>query len=257
MRFMKGTKKSPVHSLVTRMAQTIEEKEQVYRLRYQVFVEENKNYHLQNPFGLEYDHYDPYSDHLMVVDEVHNQVVGTYRLLPGRRVTELGGLYSQSLFDLTNFTEYVPRTLELGRSCVDPAYRNGRVIQMLWNGVVNYLKRGNYRYIVGCVSLPRMELHELNKLYSMLVYKGIVTDRFQVEPKENQRIKGLHLISPEELDQRKFQRKLPPLLKGYQWLGAKIASEPIYDPLLRSIDFFVVLEVGKMTSRYQKRLMGK
>lgn len=246
-----------VHSLVTKLAQTKEEKEQVYRLRYQVFVEENGNKHLRNSSELEYDQYDLYSDHLMVVNEANNQVVGTYRLLPGRRMIDLGGLYSQSLFDLTSFIENVPRTLELGRTCVDPAYRNGRVIQMLWSGILDYQKRNKYQYVVGCVSLPHMEIHELNELYSMLVYRGIVTDRYQVEPIEKHRIQGLHLISPEEIDQPKIQRKLPPLLKGYQWLGAKIASEPVYDPILQTIDFFVVLEVSKMSIRYQRRLLGK
>lgn len=253
---MESVKKLPVSSLVTRLAQTKEEKERVYRLRYQVYVEESGNYHLQNTSCLEYDQYDPYSDHLMVVNEEEDQVVGTYRLLPGRRMIDLGGLYSQSLFDLTNFTENVPRTLEIGRTCIDPGYRNGRVIQMLWKGILEYQKQRNYRYIVGCVSLPRMELQELNELYSMLVYKGIVTDRYQVEPRENHRIQGLHLISPEEIDQRKIQRKLSPLLKGYLCVGAKIASEPIYDPILQTNDFFTVLELSKMSLRYQRRLMG-
>jgi putative hemolysin len=45
-------------------------------------------------------------------------------------------------------------------------------------------------------------------------------------------------------------------LKGYKWLGAEIAGEPIYDPIFRSTDFFVVLETAKMTKRYQRRFMG-
>ncbi|SFX49478.1 Putative hemolysin [Thermoactinomyces sp. DSM 45891] len=227
------------HSLVTRMAKTKEEKAQVYQLR-----------QLQN---LSEQDYDLYSDHLIVLDETVNQVVGTYRLLPGKRVIDLGGLYSQSLFEFHHFTEHIPQVLEIGSGCVAAGYRDGKVTQKLWKGIRDYLNGTTYRYIVGCTSLPLMEIQEINELYSFLVYSGFVIDRYRIEPREEFRIQGLHLISPDKMVSHRIQRKLSASLKRCYWVGGKIASEPIMNPILQTIDFFVVLEVGKMIRHYRRK----
>src|SRR4051812_19271928 len=94
-----------VHSnLSVKLAENITELEQAYQLRYQVFVEEEKNMRLVNATGLETDSYDAFCDHLIVIDEDNGRVVGTYRLLPGERIAKHIGFYSQSEFDLTSFT---------------------------------------------------------------------------------------------------------------------------------------------------------
>ncbi|MDQ0416837.1 putative hemolysin [Croceifilum oryzae] len=236
---MEEIDKGVAHSLAIRIAKTREEKEQVYQLR-----------QLQNVSAEEYDFY---SDHLIVVDEAVNQVVGTYRLLPGRRVIDLGGLYSQSLFEFHHFTEHITHTLEIGRGCVATGYQDGKVAQMLWKGIRDYLKQTTYRYIVGCTSLPQMEIQEINEIYSFLVYSGFVMDCYRIEPREEFRIQGLHLISPDKIVSQKVQRKLSASLKRCYWIGGKMASEPIMNPALQTIDFLVVIELGKMIPNYRRK----
>ncbi|TCP69706.1 GNAT family N-acetyltransferase [Baia soyae] len=236
---MEEIDKGFAHSWVTRLAKTKEEKAQVYQLR-----------QLQNVSEQDYD---LYSDHLIVVDETVNQVVGTYRLLPGKRVIDLGGLYSQSLFEFHHLTEHISQIVEIGSGCVAAGYQDGKVTQMLWKGIRDYLNRNTYRYIVTCTSLPQMEIQEINEIYSFLVYSGFVIDRYGIEPREEFRIQGLHLISPEKMDSQKIQRKLSASLKRCYWIGAKIASEPIINPKLQTVDFFIVLELRKMISHYRRK----
>jgi putative hemolysin len=57
---------------------------------------------------------------LIVKDLDHDRVIGTYRLLPGRRAVANTGFYSETEFDLTSFELHKSQTLELGRSCIDP-----------------------------------------------------------------------------------------------------------------------------------------
>ncbi|MFC7442511.1 GNAT family N-acetyltransferase [Laceyella putida] len=243
-------------ALIVKLAETAEELEQAFRLRYRVFVEEGQLTSLVNETGMEMDEYDQFCDHLIVVDTDHDKVVGTYRMLAGEKAVENNGFYSETEFDLTAFADFKADSLEVGRSCIDQAYRNGRAIQLLWAGIADYIKGSGHKYLVGCVSVPIHETREINELYSMLCIEGIITDRYNIKPLPSHVIPGLKRLGETEFNMREVYRKLPPLLKGYKWLGAQIAGEPIYDPAFRSTDFFVVLETAKMTKKYQRRFMG-
>lgn len=232
-----------------------EEVEQALRLRYEVFVEEEKNMKLRTETGLERDDYDAYCDHLIVKDLDTDRVVGTYRLLPGDRALRHIGFYSETEFDLSEFAPFKAKTLELGRSCVAPEYRGGKAIQMLWEGIASYITERGYDYLIGCASMHMSSLEDLNLIYTMLRRKEVITDRFGIEPLPTHRIAGLAPIDG-ELDEKEVFRKLPPLMKGYQWLGAEIGGDPAYDDVFRTIDFFIILQKERVTRRYRKHFLN-
>jgi putative hemolysin len=243
-------------NLSVMLASNSSEIEQAMRLRYQVFVEEEKNMQMLNENGLEQDEYDIYCDHLIVKDMESKRVVGTYRLLPGERAMDNIGFYSETEFDLRCFHDQKTQALELGRSCIDPAYRGGRAIQLLWEGIAGYISEHNYRYLIGCASVHLHHLDDLNVIYSMLCTKQVLTDRFGIKPLETHRIEGLRYVTSELSDKEVF-RKLPPLMKGYQWLGAEIGGDPAYDKLFGTVDFFIVLEKDRLTRRYKKHFLNQ
>jgi putative hemolysin len=238
------------------LASTSSEIEMAMKLRYQVFVEEDKNMQMLNENGLEQDEYDPYCDHLIVKDLDTERVIGTYRLLPGKRAAANIGFYSETEFDLSGYNDLKLQSLELGRSCIDPAYRGSRAIQLLWEGIAGYIAEHNYRYLIGCASVQLQKLDELNVIYSMLCSKQVLTDRFGIKPLEAHRIEGLQFVTTELSDKEVF-RKLPPLMKGYQWLGAEIGGDPAYDKLFNTVDFFIVLEKDRLTRRYKKHFLNQ
>ncbi len=248
--------KQQQNPLVVRLAERTDEIEQAFRLRYEVFVEEEGNTNLITDTGLERDAYDEYCDHLIVEDLNAGRVVGTYRLLPGRRALQNGGFYSETEFDLTSFSGSKWNSLELGRSCVASDYRNGRAIQMLWEGIADYIRKEGYRYLIGCASLHSSGTQETNEVYSMLAKSGMITDRFGIRPLDTHRVQGLSLL-PMDLNEKEMYRRLPPLLKGYCWLGAEIGGEPAYDPAFDTTDFFIVLEADKIAGKYKRRFLGK
>ncbi|MDR6882277.1 putative hemolysin [Bacillus sp. 3255] len=241
--------------LTVSLAGSAHEVEQAMRLRYQVFVEEEKNMRMLNEDGLEQDAYDPYCDHLIVKDAETDQVVGTYRLLPGERALDGIGFYSETEFNLAAFAEYKRQTLELGRSCIDPAYRGGKAIQLLWEGIAGYMTERNYSYLIGCGSVHMSSLEDLNEIYTMLVHKQVITDRFGIEPLATHRIQGLAMLDAISNEKDIF-RKLPPLMKGYQWLGAEIGGEPAYDEVFETVDFFIILQKDRVTRRYKRHFLS-
>jgi putative hemolysin len=66
------------------------------------------------------------------------------------------------------------------------------------------------------------------------------------------RIQGLTEVQL-HLSEKEMIRKLPPLLKGYRWMGAEIGGEPAYDPIFDSIDFLIILEKERIAQKYQRR----
>lgn len=235
--------------LQVKLADTVEELEGAQRLRYEVFVEEMRNLQLRNPEGLERDGYDAYCDHLIVKEQASGKVVGTYRLLTEAHAEQRGGFYSESEFDLRRFVSVYTGLLELGRSCVDRDYRGGRVIQLLWEAILDYADRTGSRYLMGCASIPSSSLEEACDMYSMLHDKQIITDRFGIRPLPSYRMEGLGRVDIAGREREIF-RRLPPLMKGYQWLGAQLGGDPAFDPLFSTVDYFVVLEKEAMSRRY-------
>jgi putative hemolysin len=137
-------------------------------LRYQVFYEHGGA--VASPAARasrrDEDDFDSSCDHLMVVDRSRSNaiagrspVVGTYRLLRQDVAEKQGGFYSAEEFDLSGLLARHAglRFLELGRSCVLPAYRSRRAIELLWHGVWSYVREHQVDVMIGCASFESVD----------------------------------------------------------------------------------------------------
>ena len=105
----------------------------VFKLRYNNFLEDNTN-----ALGAyDIDMYDHICDHLIIKCRYSDEIVGTYRILCSRYTSSF---YSENEFVLNDFLKEDGVKLELGRVCIDPAHRNGSVIDLLWKGIGEYAK---------------------------------------------------------------------------------------------------------------------
>ena len=128
-----GNVAPPQHprQLSIRFATSKRELEAAQQLRYRVFAQEMNAHCDGEREGFDIDRFDAYCQHLLVVDEVSDRVVGCYRILTDARAVQAGGYYSQGEFDLTRVLGLPGRFMEVGRTCVDPSYRSGAVIALL------------------------------------------------------------------------------------------------------------------------------
>lgn len=116
------------------------------------------------------DAYDHYYDHLVLWDDHDIEIVGAYRMAPGKRAIDEGShnpkLYSQTLFKFTpSFDPYLKAGLELGRSFVQPKYWGKRSLDYLWQGIGVYLKSyPQIRYLFGPVSISHAYTDESKAL---------------------------------------------------------------------------------------------
>ena len=229
--------------LVLSMAHTAADVEDAQRLRYKVFVEEMGATIGAHATGLDSDEFDAWCDHLIVRDADTLRAVGTYRILPPDRARALGRLYSEGEFDLSRLAHLRPNAIEIGRSCVHREYRDGAVILLLWAGLARYMKLGGYRHLIGCASASLADGgHQAARLRDEL-QPHLTDPELRAFP---------HVAFPHARLERSLNGSMPPLIKGYLRLGARVCGEPAWDPDFNTADFLMWLSLDQLHPRYAR-----
>lgn len=200
------------------------------------------------------DRFDEVCDHLLVVDRTAGstgRIVGTYRLLRQECAVAAGGFYSSDEFELSALVDRHPglRFLELGRSCVLPEYRSRRTIELLWQGIWAYVNHYGIGAMTGCASfhgtVPALHAQAL----SFLSQNCRATGEWQVSAVAS-RFHPMDLMPAEAVCARAALAAMPPLIKGYLRLGAKIGDGCVIDHDFGTTDVFIVLPVETISMRY-------
>ncbi|MEA1987640.1 MAG: lysophospholipid acyltransferase family protein [Pseudomonadota bacterium] len=108
--------------------------------------------------SMDLDAYDNQYRHLVLWDEEDLEIVGAYRLGECAKLVEnndINNLYTSTLFNLKpEINSYLPNSIELGRSFVQPKYWGKRSLDYLWYGIGAYVaQHPNIKYLFGPVSL--------------------------------------------------------------------------------------------------------
>jgi putative hemolysin len=223
------------------------------RLRYQVFSTES-GFTLRNDDELDIDRFDDYCDHLVVREDHTGELVGCYRMLPPPGAIAAGGLYSAGEFDISALDALRPFMVEMGRAVVRADHRNGAVILMMWTGILAYLDRCGYDYVVGCVSVPTHAEgppgSQLRGIRDAVLARHGAAPEFTVHPYRPVRLAGRRLdtIDPPA------RTTIPALMRGYLRLGAQICGEPAHDPAFGVGDFLALLDKRRADLRLLTRL---
>ncbi|MFL9815382.1 GNAT family N-acetyltransferase [Stutzerimonas sp. VN223-3] len=213
-------------------------------LRYRVFSSEF-GAHLQGAeAGLDCDDFDAHCSHIGVRDLDNGELVATTRLLDNLTADRLGRFYSENEFNLHGLTELDAPILEIGRTCVHPAYRNGATIAVLWGELAEALNQGAYRYLMGCASISMRDGGiQAQAIMQRLRERYLCTELLHASPKN-----PLPLL---ELPDNVIA-EMPALLKAYMRLGAKICGEPCWDPDFQVADVFILLKRDELCPRYAR-----
>lgn len=232
--------------LTTRATRDPEMVEAAQRLRYRVFSEEYGADLGANTPGIDADHYDAYCDHLVVIDESTGDLVATTRILHQAKAREAGGFYSETEFDLDQLTRLDGDIAEVGRTCVHPDYRSGAVISLLWAGIAEYLVTRDVDYLIGCASIGMSDGgSKAWRIARTLQREHLADPVYRVTPK-----RALPHLTQSAFEDRPVE--IPPLIRAYMRLGAKVCGEPCWDPDFRCADLLVVLAVSNLADRYSR-----
>jgi len=232
--------------------------ESAQRLRYDVFNDEPGFTLTGQDAGLDVDRFDEHCDHLLVREDNSGELVGCYRMLSPTGAVAAGGLYTATEFDIRALDCLRPSLVEMGRAVVRKDHRNGAVVLLMWAGILAYLDRCGYDYVTGCVSVPIkgdagdggppgtqirgvrdfvLRRHAAPAQYWVHPHRPVIVDGYTVDE-----------IPPPT------RPAIPPLMRGYLRLGARICGEPAHDPDFGVGDFPALLDKRQADTRYLRRL---
>ena len=244
------------NNLELRLASSAADLDAAQALRYRIFYEEmgaKPSDHCREQ-SRDVDRYDEFCDHLLAIDlekgtEAAPYVVGTYRFLRSSVAQKHGGFYSESEFDLCNLKVFPGEIMELGRSCIDAAYRRRGAMQLLWRGIAAYIHIHDVQIMFGCGSIHGTDLNEQARVLSYLHHYHKAPGHLRPRALEEHYI-PMKMMKRKEVDIELAQRELPPLLKGYLRLGGYIGDGAVIDHQFNTIDVCVIVETENVTSKY-------
>ncbi len=229
------------------LAPTAHEVEEAQRLRYHVFAEELGARMPDGARGLERDDLDRFCHHLLVRERSSGRLVGTYRILRAEDARRAGGFYAEREFDLGRLRGLGPVTVEIGRACVHPEFRQGSVIALLWAALLRYLNASDSRYVMGCASVGLAAGHEdAAAVCGRVCEEHLGPERWRVAPR---------VPFPTHGWSRALAVEPPPLIRGYVRLGAFVCGEPAWDREFNTADLLMLLPLARLNPRHARWLL--
>ena len=225
--------------------------EAAQRLRYRVFVQElgADGPMVDHEAGIERDDFDPVFDHLVLID--HNlprgvHVVGAYRLLRGDVARDLGRFYSEDEYDLAPLRTTGRTLLELGRSCLDPAYRGGAAMYHLWHGLAGYVTAHAIEILLGVASFPGTDVQALEQPLSYLHRHHLAPPALRLRSRA---YVPMDILPDAAIDRRQAILETPALIKAYLRMGGCVGDGAFVDHAFGTTDVCLVMDTARMNEK--------
>ena len=223
------------------------------------------------------DLYDEYYKHIILWDDDTLEIVGAYRVGEVKEIVKSKGIEGLYTYHLCNYNEkfekYMDKSVELGRSFIQPNYWGSRALDNLWQGVGAYLaKNPHIVYTYGTVTInadtPKKAVAALVYFYSRYFLCGesfmkaktpyVLTDEQKTEfdalfhaktYKENFVILKQYL--------RDLGTAVPTLFKQYTELyeegAVRFLDFSVNDELHGVVEGFIIADNSKMKASKRKR----
>lgn len=242
-----------------RLADSQEDVQAAQRLRYRVFVEEMGAGASaeERAARREWDEFDPYFDHLLLVDEHSaaedplDRVVGAYRIMTGAMARAGRGFYGAAEYDLSKLRAFRGETLELGRSCVASDHRGGAGMHLLWTGLGEYVIARKVQIMFGVASFHGADIAPLAEPLSWLHHGYLAPEDLRVRTLP-EHFQSMDLMPPDQVDPIRAKRAIPALIKAYVRLGGFVGEGAFIDYDFNTVDVCLLMDTERMKQRYRK-----
>jgi L-ornithine Nalpha-acyltransferase len=243
--------------LQVRLAETAADIDAAQALRYRIFYETLGARPLPETAcrRRDSDRFDEDCDHLLVLDHSRGTgadiIVGTYRLIRREIAARLGGFYSAGEYDIAPLVAHPGEILELGRSCVDPAYRQRPVMQLLWGGIATYVFHYEVVLMFGCASLPGTDPDALAVPLSYLHHHHLAPSALRPRALGGRYV-DMCRLNRAAIDSARALAALPPLIKGYLRLGGFVGDGAVIDEQFNTTDVCILVKTDLVTEKYSR-----
>lgn len=243
-------------SLEVRLAAGPHEVDAAQALRYRTFYEEMAAMPSaeMRRRRRDFDRFDRTWEHLLIIDhgrgDSRDAIVGTYRLHRCDASTPADEFYTGAEYDIAPVLAQPGVLLELGRMCIDPAYRNGATLQLLWRGVAAYVFHYDVKVMFGCASFPGTDPDDLALPLSYLHHAHLAPEDIRPRALPELRV-PMDRVAPDSYAPRDALRALPSLVKGYLRLNGFVGDGAVVDRQFGTIDVCMVVKTDLVPERYR------
>lgn len=241
-----------------RLARSQEDIRAAQRLRYEVFVEElgGTGPMVDHGARLEQDRFDPFFDHLLLVDGVKNgAIAGVYRLLRDDMAAKAGQFYSEDEYDIGKLRATGRRLMELGRSCVAAEYRGGPAMYHLWNGLAAYVSEHSIELLFGVASFHGTDPVKLAEPLSLLYHRHLAPEPLRARA-QAEHYQEMNLMPEDQIDRRRAMLQVPALIKAYLRLGGYVGEGAYVDEAFNTTDICLIMDTQRL-SQTKKNIYSK
>jgi putative hemolysin len=186
---------------------------------------------------LDHDEYDRVAYHIVARD--HDQVVGYYRAIANTSQ----GFYTESEFDIAGLNLDRNRILEIGRAAVDPDFRSPAIIPMLWGRVIELAQQLDCKWIMGAASIKPSECD---------IYQAQAYWQTKYQYRQDDHAVPLNPYTETSVT---TELAIPKLLQVYERVGARVVSDPAWDPEFQTADVVTLLDLDEINQRWLERLI--
>lgn len=196
--------------------------------------------------GREADAFDAVCDHILVEEARTNRLVCCFRMLPLAGGAEIGRSYSAQYYDLNGFADYEGRLVEMGRFCIDPAYKDPDILRVAWGAMTRYVDEQDVDLLFGCSSFAGTEAESYMDAFALLKERHLAPPRLFPKVKAPSVFRFAKMLRWRKPNLKLAQKAMPPLLRTYLAMGGWVSDHAVVDRDLNTLHVFTGLEVKRI-----------
>ena len=142
------------------------------------------------------------------------------------------------------------KCLEIGRTCIDPIYRNTLILHYLWIEIGAFCSNNDVELLFGVASFRGNNVNKISTALSFIHHEYLAPSEIRPKALKDGFI-AMNIIQKSAINKLNALKQMPSLLKSYLRLGAKVGEGAFIDKELNTIDILVIIDVLKMTKKYK------
>ena len=160
--------------------------------------------------------------HFLIFDKLNsNRLVCVFRVYMILNFCQLKNSYSNKFYRLNNLGKIKEPMLELGRFCVDPNYKDPKIIMTAWSAIRKLVEKNKIKFLFGCSSFIGTSIDRYLDCFKFLKTKYIAPKKYNLYVKAPKVFKFNNLINLNNFCLKKRKKSSPSsfLLFEFRWLG--------------------------------------
>jgi putative hemolysin len=130
-------------------------------------------------------------------------------------------------------------------------HRNRPTMQMMWLGISTYVVHYDIGIMFGCASLSGTDVDAMAMPLSYLHHFHLAPESIRARALDG-RFVDMDRMPKDDIDPRRAQAELPPLIKGYLRLGGFVGEGAVVDEQFNTIDVCIQVMTELVTERYMR-----